>query len=174
MLRDKQLLPVVCFVFSRKRCDDYLELVKGMDLNSEEDKHYISQFFRQALSRLNESDKQLQQVRESSLLCHLAMDHIFALDQVLNMQEMAKRGIAIHHSGVLPILRESVELLFQTGRIKVLFATETFASEFDFYSTCQLRTNGNVFSGDQHAGSNCPVRFIAKARWTRLPRISTE
>jgi hypothetical protein len=44
------------------------------------------------------------------------------------MQEMAKRGIAIHHSGVLPILRESVELLFQTGRIKVLFATETFAS----------------------------------------------
>jgi antiviral helicase SKI2 len=41
---------------------------------------------------------------------------------------MAKRGIAIHHSGVLPILRESVELLFQTGRIKVLFATETFAS----------------------------------------------
>ncbi len=44
------------------------------------------------------------------------------------MQEMAKRGIAIHHSGVLPILRESVKLLFQTGRIKVLFATETFAS----------------------------------------------
>ena len=108
MLRDKQLLPVVCFVFSRKRCDDYLELVKGLDLNSQEDKHYISQFFRQALARLNESDKQLQ--------------------QVLNIQEMAKRGIAIHHSGVLPILRESVELLFQTGRIKVLFATETFAS----------------------------------------------
>ncbi len=62
MLRDKQLLPVVCFVFSRKRCDDYLELVKGLDLNSQEDKHYISQFFRQALSRLNESDRQLQQV----------------------------------------------------------------------------------------------------------------
>ncbi|CAF0977586.1 unnamed protein product, partial [Rotaria sordida] len=107
VLRDKQLLPVVCFVFSRKRCDDYLELVKGLDLNSQEDKHYVSQFFRQALSRLNESDRQLQ--------------------QVINMQEMAKRGIAIHHSGVLPILRESVELLFQTGRIKVLFATETFA-----------------------------------------------
>ncbi len=62
MLRDKQLLPVVCFVFSRKRCDDYLELVKGLDLNSQEDKHYVSQFFRQALSRLNESDRQLQQV----------------------------------------------------------------------------------------------------------------
>jgi len=108
MLRDKQLLPVVCFVFSRKRCDDYLELVRGLDLNSQEDKHYVSQFFRQALARLNESDRQLS--------------------QVILLQEMAKRGIAIHHSGVLPILRESVELLFQTGRIKVLFATETFAS----------------------------------------------
>jgi antiviral helicase SKI2 len=62
MLRDKQLLPVVCFVFSRKRCDDYLELVKGLDLNSQEDKHYVSQFFRQALARLSESDRQLQQV----------------------------------------------------------------------------------------------------------------
>jgi antiviral helicase SKI2 len=68
MLRDKQLLPVVCFVFSRKRCDDYLELVKGLDLNSQEDKHYISQFFRQALSRLNESDRQLQQVIELLLI----------------------------------------------------------------------------------------------------------
>lgn len=62
MLRDKQLLPVVCFVFSRRRCDEYLELVKGLDLNSQEDKHYISQFFRQALSRLNGADQQLQQV----------------------------------------------------------------------------------------------------------------
>lgn len=49
-----------------------------------------------------------------------------------SLQDMAKRGIAIHHSGVLPILRESVELLFQTGRIKVLFATETFASKLTF------------------------------------------
>ena len=62
MLRDKQLLPVVCFVFSRKRCDDYLELVKGLDLNSQEDKHYVADFFRQALSRLNGSDRQLRQV----------------------------------------------------------------------------------------------------------------
>lgn len=50
------------------------------------------------------------------------------------MQEMAKRGVAVHHSGVLPILRESVELLFQTGRIKVLFATETFASKIKPFS----------------------------------------
>ena len=69
------------------------------------------------------------------------------------MQEMAKRGIAIHHSGVLPILRESIELLFQTGRIKVLFATETFASKtwagIDFFKS-------PVFA----VGINMPARTV--------------
>ena len=83
------------------------------------------------------------------------MSRTSALDQVLNMQEMAKRGIAIHHSGVLPILRESVELLFQTGRIKVLFATETFASECHFYSTCQRGTVGDFL-----VGINMPARTV--------------
>ncbi len=58
---------------------------------------------------------------------------------------MAKRGIAIHHSGVLPILRESIELLFQTGRIKVLFATETFASNILKYFI--FLVNYSIFSG---------------------------
>ncbi|CAF1560521.1 unnamed protein product [Didymodactylos carnosus] len=107
MLRDRQLLPAVCFVFSRKRCDEYLSLVEKLDLNPAEDKHKIVKFFRQALSRLSDSDRQLP--------------------QVTSVLEMAKRGIAIHHSGVLPILREAVELLFQSGCIKILFATETFA-----------------------------------------------
>ena len=43
------------------------------------------------------------------------------------MVELTKRGIAVHHYGILPILKESVELLFAKGLIKLLFATETFA-----------------------------------------------
>lgn len=38
-----------------------------------------------------------------------------------------KRGIGVHHSGILPLMKEIIELLFQRGLIKVLFATETFA-----------------------------------------------
>ncbi len=34
---------------------------------------------------------------------------------------MLKRGIGIHHSGLLPILKELVELLFQEGLLKVHF-----------------------------------------------------
>ena len=32
-----------------------------------------------------------------------------------------------HHGGLLPILKEMVEILFSRNLIKVLFATETFA-----------------------------------------------
>lgn len=35
--------------------------------------------------------------------------------------------MAYHHSGMLPVLREIVELLFGRGLLKLLFATETFA-----------------------------------------------
>ena len=36
-------------------------------------------------------------------------------------------GIGIHHSGLLPLLKETIEILFAEGLIKALFATETFA-----------------------------------------------
>ena len=35
------------------------------------------------------------------------------------MQELLKRGIAVHHSGILPILKEMVEMLFAKGLVKV-------------------------------------------------------
>lgn len=36
-------------------------------------------------------------------------------------------GIGIHHSGLLPLLKETIEILFAEGLIKALFATETFS-----------------------------------------------
>lgn len=43
------------------------------------------------------------------------------------MQRLLENGIGIHHSGILPILKEIVEMLFQERCVKILFATETFA-----------------------------------------------
>ncbi|KAE8792776.1 Superkiller viralicidic activity 2-like protein 2 [Hordeum vulgare] len=48
------------------------------------------------------------------------------LPQVSNMLPLLKRGIGVHNSGLLPILKEVIEILFQEGLIKCLFATETF------------------------------------------------
>jgi hypothetical protein len=47
--------------------------------------------------------------------------------QYHTLRELAMRGIAFHHSGLLPFLKEILEVLFSKGLIKVLMATETFA-----------------------------------------------
>ena len=49
------------------------------------------------------------------------------LDSVVRMLPLLQRGVAVHHSGLLPVLKEVVELLFQENLVRVLFATETFA-----------------------------------------------
>jgi len=46
-----------------------------------------------------------------------------SLPQVMMVSEMVQRGIGVHHGGLLPILKECVEILFSRNLIKVLFAT---------------------------------------------------
>ena len=43
------------------------------------------------------------------------------------MREVLKSGIGVHHSGLLPILKETIELLYSKGLIKILFATTSFS-----------------------------------------------
>ncbi|XP_028393122.1 helicase SKI2W-like [Dendronephthya gigantea] len=100
-------LPVVAFTFSRNRCNDNAGRLSNMDLTTSKEKHEIHIFMQKCISRLKDQDKQLPQVKK--------------------MQELLKRGLAVHHSGILPILKEMIEMLFQDGYVKVLFATETFA-----------------------------------------------
>lgn len=106
-LKKEKKLPVIAFTLSRKRCDTNASNLKGIDFTTEREKWKISQFFQKCLQKLKEPDR--------------------ILPQVLNMQELLQRGIGIHHSGILPILKEIVEMLFQKELVKLLFATETFA-----------------------------------------------
>uniref|UniRef100_A0A915M846 Helicase ATP-binding domain-containing protein n=1 Tax=Meloidogyne javanica TaxID=6303 RepID=A0A915M846_MELJA len=106
-LNTKDLLPMIVFIFSRQRCDETAQILNSVDLTSESEKFAIHHFFNRCIDRLTGSDKELP--------------------QVLLMQELCKRGFAVHHSGILPIIKEVVELLFQKGLVKILFATETFA-----------------------------------------------
>ena len=43
--------------------------------------------------------------------------------QISQILPMLKRGIGVHHSGLLPIVKEVIEIMFQEGLLKVLFAT---------------------------------------------------
>lgn len=106
-LRSKELLPMIVFIFSRQRCDETAQMLLSVDLTTEKEKSAIHRFFHRCIDRLTGTDKELP--------------------QVLLMQEHCKRGFAVHHSGILPIVKEVVELLFQKGLVKILLATETFA-----------------------------------------------
>lgn len=105
-LKEKDFLPALFFVFSRKDCERYAEKVVGSLITSSETadvKHILS------------------------FHLHRHMPVLEKLPQYHQITRLLERGIAFHHSGVLPLLKEAVELLFVRGFIKVLFATETFA-----------------------------------------------
>ncbi|XP_015873935.3 DExH-box ATP-dependent RNA helicase DExH11 isoform X3 [Ziziphus jujuba] len=106
-LSKKSLLPVVIFCFSKNRCDKSADSMAGTDLTSSSEKSEIRVFCDKAFSRLKGSDR--------------------ILPQVVRVQNLLLRGIAVHHAGLLPIVKEVVEMLFCRGVIKVLFSTETFA-----------------------------------------------
>ncbi|ETO09327.1 RNA helicase [Reticulomyxa filosa] len=62
---------------------------------------------------------------------------------------MLHRGIGIHHAGLLPILKEVVEILFGEGLIKVLVATETFAMGVNFPAKTVIFSNVRKWDGSQ-------------------------
>ncbi len=106
-LREKNLLPVVVFAFSKKKCEDCAYGLSNLDLTNATEKSHIHVFIEESIGKLKGSDKKLP--------------------QVLRIKDLLKRGMGVHHGGLLPIIKEMVEILFSKGLVKVLFATETFA-----------------------------------------------
>ncbi|KAA0203954.1 hypothetical protein HAZT_HAZT012167 [Hyalella azteca] len=106
-LSKRELLPVVAFTLSKKRCDSNATNLVSQDLTTKAEKGQIESFIRKCLDRLQGSDK--------------------ILPQVVHLRQLLRNGIGVHHSGILPMLKEVVEMLFAKGLVKVLFATETFA-----------------------------------------------
>jgi len=49
------------------------------------------------------------------------------LPEYINTVKLLRKGIGLHHAGLMPVLREMVELLFARGFIKILFCTETMS-----------------------------------------------
>lgn len=106
-LKKSNLLPAVIFVFSQKKCAQYAEMLGSIDYCTAKEKSEIHMFIDKAVSRLKKEDRDLPQI------------------QII--RELLSRGIGIHHGGLLPIVKETIEILFARTLVKVLFATETFA-----------------------------------------------
>lgn len=120
-LRTKELLPACVFVFSKKRCEENAEALSNLDFCTAKEKSAIHMTIEKSLARLSPVDRDLPQIRR--------------------LRELLSRGIAVHHGGMLPIVKEVVEILFARTLVKVLFATETFAMGLN------LPTRTVVFSG---------------------------
>jgi superfamily II RNA helicase len=110
-LKEKEMLPAICFVFSRKHVEQ-----AAAEINFslfEEDS---------GLPVLVE--KECRHILASKLANY---QEYLDLPEYKNIVALLEKGISIHHAGIIPILREMVELLFEKGFIRLLLATETFA-----------------------------------------------
>ncbi|XP_036164419.1 exosome RNA helicase MTR4 isoform X4 [Myotis myotis] len=96
-------------------------------------------------SLLDEEKKMVEEVFSNAIDC--LSDEDKKLPQVEHVLPLLKRGIGIHHGGLLPILKETIEILFSEGLIKALFATETFAMGINMPARTVLFTNARKFDG---------------------------
>uniref|UniRef100_A0A8C1WFV9 Exosome RNA helicase MTR4 n=1 Tax=Cyprinus carpio TaxID=7962 RepID=A0A8C1WFV9_CYPCA len=127
MIMERNFQPVIIFSFSKKECEAYALQVAKLDFNTDDEKKLVEEVFNNATDCLSDEDKKLPQV-----------EHVLPL---------LKRGIGIHHGGLLPILKETIEILFSEGLIKALFATETFAMGINMPARTVLFTSARKFDG---------------------------
>lgn len=127
LIMDRKLDPCIIFSFSKKDCEAYALQIARLDFNNEEEKGLVTQVFENALMSLSEDDR--------------------TLPQVVTILPLLKRGIGIHHGGLLPILKEVLEILFQEGLIKCLFATETFSIGINMPAKTVVFTQTRKFDG---------------------------
>ena len=108
---ENNLLPAVCFILSRKQIEIAAREITTVLL---EDDSKIPYTIR----------RECEQILRNKLP---NFEEYIQLPEYISMVALLEKGIATHHSGTLPILKEIVELLFCKGYIKLLFATETFS-----------------------------------------------
>jgi ATP-dependent RNA helicase DOB1 len=139
MIIMKNYNPVIVFSFSKRDCESYALQMSSMTFNDDSEKAMVKKVFDSALNSLSEEDRSLPQIQ-----------HLLPLLQ---------RGIGIHHSGLLPILKETIEILFQEGLIKVLFATETFSIGLNMPAKTVVFTQVRKFDGREQRWVT-PSEFI--------------
>ncbi|PHH82084.1 hypothetical protein CDD82_7079 [Ophiocordyceps australis] len=140
-LRKKTLLPACIFVFSKKRCEQNADALSNQDFCTASEKSRIHIVIEKSIARLKPEDR--------------------VLPQIVRLRDLLGRGIAVHHGGLLPIVKELVEILFAQTLVKVLFATETFAMGLN------LPTRTVVFSGyRKHDGQS--FRNLLPGEYTQM------
>jgi superfamily II RNA helicase len=103
-LAESKMLPVLWFAFNRRECEQFASLVNRPLLDTEERRRILTAY--------------------DDLLARFDLQRDATTDQ---LRRLLEKGVAYHHAGLLPTLKEVIERIFTTGLLKLLFATETFA-----------------------------------------------
>jgi superfamily II RNA helicase len=127
---EHNMLPAICFVLSRKALE---QCAKEITTNLLEDDSKVPYTIRKECEQIIRKLPNYQEYLN--------------LPEYVNMVSLLEKGVAIHHAGIMPILREMVELLFSKGYIKLLFATETFAVGINMPTKTVIFTDLNKFDG---------------------------
>jgi ATP-dependent RNA helicase HelY len=108
-LAARDMLPAIYFLFSRNDCQVFAERLAAIRPG--------------LIDKTQEA--RIEAVVGNTLAALRPEDH--ELEQVKIITRLARRGIGFHHAGLLPILKQLVEVLFGMGLMEVVFATDTLA-----------------------------------------------
>lgn len=104
LIENKKALPAIYFVFGRRRAEE-LAFELNHDFLTENERFTIAELWKSLIERFD-----LKEEKSAARLFPLV-----------------EKGVAFHHAGMLPTLKEVVERLFTSRLLKVIFTTETFA-----------------------------------------------
>ncbi len=104
-LTTRDRLPCIYFTFGRRRTEALAFETSEFTFLTPEEKQKILEKFEELLVRFNLTSER----------------------SAVMMAPLIERGVAFHHAGMLPTLKEVIEQLFTSKLIKLIFTTETFA-----------------------------------------------
>jgi superfamily II RNA helicase len=130
LLLEKEMLPAICYVFSRKQVDI---CAKELTVNLLEEGSNIPSIIK------HECEKIIRKLPNYNEYLHLP--------EYCHLITLMEKGVATHHSGMMPILREIVELMFERGYIKMLFCTESVAIGLNLPVKTTIFTDINKHDG---------------------------
>lgn len=134
-LKEKNMLPAIGFVFSRKQVEQCAHEITTI-LLPEDSKipHLVRKECDHLVRRLPNHSEYLE------------------LPEYIELVGLLEKGIGIHHSGMIPILRELVEMCISKKYIQLLFATESFAVGLDCPIKTAIFTGITKFDGSTQRG----------------------
>jgi len=130
-LVEKEMLPALCYVFSRKQLEKCAEELTTNLLEFDSKVSYtVDRECEQIIRKLPNFEEYLH------------------LPEYVNTVKLLRKGVGIHHAGLMPILREMTELLFARGFIKILFCTETMSVGINLPVKTTIFTDVFKFNGE--------------------------